>query len=166
MRAQQLEILLVIGGEEVKTGSTFEAVEPHDKKSVLAQVHKGGPDEVERAVKAAGEAWEDWHRWPWRSAPPSSSERPSRSPPWRSTLVAATMLNQSKTAHQAEIDAAAEVIDFRFNVEFMPDLRRAAGSPRPGSGTGWSTGRSRASCSRSRRSTSRRSGRTCRARRR
>ncbi len=121
MRAQQLEIPLVIGGEEVKTGSTFEAVEPHDKKSVLAEVHKGGPDEVERAVKAAGEAWEDWHRWPWEErAAVFLRAAELLSGPWRSTLVAATMLNQSKTAHQAEIDAAAEVIDFlRFNVEFM-----------------------------------------------
>ena len=121
MRAQQLEIPLVIGGEEVKTGSTFEAVEPHDKKSVLAQVHKGGPDEVERAVKAAGEAWEDWHRWPWEErAAVFLRAAELLSGPWRSTLVAATMLNQSKTAHQAEIDAAAETIDFlRFNVEFM-----------------------------------------------
>ena len=57
MRGQQLEIPLVIGGEEVKTGSTFEAVEPHDKKSVLAQVHKGGPDEVERAMRPYHLGW-------------------------------------------------------------------------------------------------------------
>ncbi len=121
MRGQQLEIPLVIGGEEVKTGQTFQAVEPHDKKSVLADVHKGGPDEVERAIKAAGEAWEDWSRWPWEErAAVFLRAAELLSGPWRSTLVAATMLNQSKTAYQAEIDAAAEVIDFwRFNVEFM-----------------------------------------------
>ena len=88
--------------------------------------------------------------------------------PWRSTLNAATMLNQSKTAHQAEIDAACELIDFwRFNVDFM--LRIYAEQPhlaRPASGTGWSTGRSRASSSRSARSTSPRSAATCRRRRR
>jgi 1-pyrroline-5-carboxylate dehydrogenase len=134
MRAQQLEIPLVIGGEEVKTGSTFEAVEPHDKKSVLAQVHKGGPDEVERAVKAAGEAWEDWHRWPWEErAAVFLRAAELLAGPWRSTLVAATMLNQSKTAHQAEIDAAAETIDFlRFNVEFM--LRIYAEQPSSSAG--------------------------------
>ncbi|HEX2292262.1 MAG TPA: aldehyde dehydrogenase family protein, partial [Gaiellaceae bacterium] len=121
MRADRLEIPLVIGGEEVRTGSTFDAVEPHDKDSVLAQVHKGGPAEVDRAVKAAGEAWEDWHRWPWEErAAVFLRAAELLSGPWRSTLVAATMLNQSKTAHQAEIDAAAETIDFfRFNVEFM-----------------------------------------------
>ena len=134
MRAQQLEIPLVIGGEEVKTGSTFEAVEPHDKKSVLAQVHKGGPDEVERAVKAAGEAWEDWHRWPWEErAAVFLRAAELLSGPWRSTLVAATMLNQSKTAHQAEIDAAAEAIDFlRFNVEFMLRIYAEQPSSSPG----------------------------------
>ncbi|MGH3063701.1 MAG: aldehyde dehydrogenase family protein, partial [Gaiellaceae bacterium] len=134
MRAQQLEIPLVIGGQEVKTGSTFEAVEPHDKKSVLAQVHKGGPDEVERAAKAAGEAWEDWHRWPWEErAAVFLRAAELLAGPWRSTLVAATMLNQSKTAHQAEIDAAAETIDFlRFNVEFM--LRIYAEQPRSSPG--------------------------------
>src|SRR5213075_404239 len=67
------------------------------------------------------EAWEDWHRLHWEERAAiflRASELLSG--PWRSTLVAATMLNQSKTAHQAEIDAACELIDFyRFNVEFM-----------------------------------------------
>ena len=134
MRGQQLEIPLVIGGEEVKTGSTFEAVEPHDKKNILAEVHKGGPAEVERAVKAAGEAWEDWHRWPWEErAAVFLRAAELLSGPWRSTLVAATMLNQSKTAHQAEIDAAAETIDFlRFNVEFMLRIYAEQPSSSPG----------------------------------
>ena len=121
LRGEQLDIPLVIGGEEVRTGSTFEAVEPHHKDSVLAEVHKGGPAEVDRAIKAAGDAWEDWHRWPWEErAAVLLRAAELLSGPWRSTLVGATMLNQSKTAHQAEIDAAAELIDFwRFNVEFM-----------------------------------------------
>ncbi|MBA3737927.1 MAG: L-glutamate gamma-semialdehyde dehydrogenase [Actinobacteria bacterium] len=121
LRSTRLDIPLVIGGEEVRTGNTFEAVEPHSKKSVLADVHKGGPAEVERAVKAAGEAWEDWHRWPWEErAAVVLRAADLLAGPWRSTLTAATMLNQSKTAHQAEIDAACELIDFlRFNVEFM-----------------------------------------------
>ena len=118
LRGEQLDIPLVIGGEEVRTGSTFEAVEPHHKDSVLAKVHKGGPAEVERAINAAGAAWEDWHRWPWEErAAVLLRAAELLSGPWRSTLVAATMLNQSKTAHQAEIDAAAELVDFwRFNV--------------------------------------------------
>jgi 1-pyrroline-5-carboxylate dehydrogenase len=121
MKGQQLEIPVVIGGEEIRTGDTFEAVMPHDKDHVLATVHKAGPAEVEKAISASAEAWEDWHRLPWEErAAVFLRAAELLAGPWRPTLVAATMLNQSKTAHQAEIDAACEVIDFfRFNVEFM-----------------------------------------------
>jgi 1-pyrroline-5-carboxylate dehydrogenase len=121
MKAERLDIPSVIGGEDVRTGTTFEAVMPHDKDHVLADVHKGGAAEVERAVQAAGRAWEDWHRLPWEErAAVFLRAAELLAGPWRSTLNAATMLGQSKTAHQAEIDAACEVIDFfRFNVEFM-----------------------------------------------
>jgi 1-pyrroline-5-carboxylate dehydrogenase len=121
MKAQRLDIPSFIGGEQVRTGNTFEAVMPHDKDHVLADVHKGGADEVERAVKAAGEAWVDWHRLPWEErAAVFLRAAELLAGPWRATLNAATMLGQSKTAHQAEIDAACEVIDFfHFNVEFM-----------------------------------------------
>jgi 1-pyrroline-5-carboxylate dehydrogenase len=121
MKAERLEIPCVIGGEEIRTDDTFEAVMPHDKDHVLADVHKAGPAEVEQAIAASAEAWEDWHRLPWEErAAVYLRAAELLAGPWRSTLVAATMLNQSKTAHQAEIDAACEVIDFwRFNVEFM-----------------------------------------------
>src|SRR5438034_2297089 len=121
MKSQQLEIPSIIGGEEIKTGTTFEAVMPHDKDHVLAKVHKVGAGEIEQAVDASAKAWEDWHRLPWEErAAVFLRASELLSGPWRSTLVAATMLNQSKTAHQAEIDAACEVIDFwRFNVQFM-----------------------------------------------
>jgi 1-pyrroline-5-carboxylate dehydrogenase len=121
MAKEPLEIPVVVGGEEIRTGDTFDAVMPHDKEHVLAQVHKAGPAEVERAIAASAEAWEDWHRLPWEErAAVFLRAAELLSGPWRSTLVAATMLNQSKTAHQAEIDAACETIDFwRFNVEFM-----------------------------------------------
>jgi 1-pyrroline-5-carboxylate dehydrogenase len=121
MESQQLDIPLVIGGEEVRTGDTFEAVEPHKRAHVLATVHKGGAAEVERAVTAAAEAWNDWSRTPWEDrAAIFLRAAELLSGPWRPTLNAATMLGQSKTAHQAEIDSACEVIDFwRFNVSFM-----------------------------------------------
>jgi 1-pyrroline-5-carboxylate dehydrogenase len=121
LRNDQLDIPCVIGGEEVRTTDTFDAVTPHDKDHVLAQVHKASPKEVERAVAASADAWEDWHRVPWEErAAVFLRAAELLAGPWRPTLVAATMLNQSKTAHQAEIDAACEVIDFwRFNVEFM-----------------------------------------------
>ncbi len=121
MESQQIEIPLVIGGEEIRTGNTFEAVEPHKRSHVLATVHKGGAAEVDRAVAAAGEAWSDWSRTPWEErAAVFLRAAELLAGPWRATLNAATMLGQSKTAHQAEIDSACEVIDFwRFNVKFM-----------------------------------------------
>jgi len=121
LESQQLEIPLVIGGEEVRTGETFEAVEPHKRSHVLATVHKGGAPEVERAIAAAADAWNDWSRTPWEErAAVFLRAAELLSGPWRATLNAATMLGQSKTAHQAEIDSACEVVDFwRFNVEFM-----------------------------------------------
>jgi 1-pyrroline-5-carboxylate dehydrogenase len=121
LESQQLELPLVIGGEEVRTDDTFDAVEPHDRSHVLASVHKGGAKEVERAIAAAGEAWQDWSRTPWEErAAVLLRAAELLAGPWRQTLNAATMLGQSKTAHQAEIDSACELIDFwRFNVKYM-----------------------------------------------
>src|ERR1700758_357951 len=121
MESQQLDIPLVIGGEEVRTGNTFEAVEPHKRSHVLAAVHKGGAPEVERGITAAAESWNDWSRTPWEErAAIFLRAAELLAGPWRPTLNAATMLGQSKTAHQAEIDSAREGIDFwRFNVSYM-----------------------------------------------
>jgi 1-pyrroline-5-carboxylate dehydrogenase len=135
MRSQRLEIPLVIGGEDVRTGETREAVMPHEKNHVLADVHQGGPAEVERAIGAAADAWNDWHRTPWEDrAAVFLRAAELLAGPWRDTLNAATMLGQSKTVHQAEIDAACELIDFwRWNVEFM--LRIYSEQPSSPSGT-------------------------------
>jgi 1-pyrroline-5-carboxylate dehydrogenase len=121
MRNERLDIPLIIGGREVRTGDTRPAVMPHNKEHVLADVHQGTAEHVELAVNAAATAWEDWSRWPWEErASVVLRAAELLSGPWRDTLNAATMLGQSKTAHQAEIDAACEAIDFfRFNVEFM-----------------------------------------------
>src|SRR5690349_19392531 len=121
LSSQRLEIPLVIGGEDVQTGDTFEAVMPHRRSHVLADVHKGGAVEVERAISAAAAAWEDWSRTPWEDrAAVILRAAELLAGPWRQTLNAATMLGQSKTAHQAEIDSACELIDFwRFNVKYM-----------------------------------------------
>jgi 1-pyrroline-5-carboxylate dehydrogenase len=121
MRNERTEIPLVIGGQDVFTGETKPAVMPHDKEHVLADVHQGGAEHVQLAIDAAAKAWEDWSRWPWEErAGVVLRAAELLAGPWRDTLNAATMLGQSKTAHQAEIDAACESIDFfRFNVEFM-----------------------------------------------
>src|SRR5690348_11213046 len=124
MESEQLDIPLVIGGEEVRTGDTFDAVEPHNRAHVLASVHKGGAKEVERAINAAADAWNDWSRTPWEDrAAVLLRAAELLAGPWRQTLNAATMLGQSKTAHQAEIDAACELVDFwRFNVKYMTQI--------------------------------------------
>jgi 1-pyrroline-5-carboxylate dehydrogenase len=121
MESERLDVPCVIGGEEVRTGDTGQAVMPHRKDHVLADVHQAGTAEVEHAIKASADAWHDWSRTPWEErATVFLRAAELLAGPWRTTMVAATMLNQSKTAHQAEIDAAAELIDFfRFNVEFM-----------------------------------------------
>jgi 1-pyrroline-5-carboxylate dehydrogenase len=121
MQGERIEIPLVIGGKDVTTGETFEAVMPHDRDHVLADVHKGSAQHVEQAIAAAREAHNDWSRTPWEErAAVFLRASELLAGPWRATVNAATMLNQSKTAHQAEIDAACELIDFwRFNVEFM-----------------------------------------------
>jgi 1-pyrroline-5-carboxylate dehydrogenase len=128
------EIPLVIGGKNVTTGETFEAVMPHKKDHVLADVHSGGPAEVEQAIAAAREARHDWARLPWEErAAVFLRAAELLSGPWRATVNAATMLGQSKTAHQAEIDAACELTDFfRFNVEFMTRIYKEQPNSAPG----------------------------------
>ena len=135
MRSDQIDIPLVIGGKEIRSGETFDAVMPHDRKHVLATVHKGDATHVGQAIEAAAEAWEDWHRTPWEErAAVFLRAAELLSGHWRATLNAATMLGQSKTVHQAEIDAACELTDFfRFNVEFM--LRIYAEQPSSAPGT-------------------------------
>jgi 1-pyrroline-5-carboxylate dehydrogenase len=134
LERERIEIPLVIGGKDVTTKETFEAVEPHHKRHVLADVHSGGPAEVERAIAAARQARHDWARMPWEErAAVFLRAAELLSGPWRATLNAATMLGQSKTAHQAEIDAACELTDFfRFNVEFMTRIYREQPNSAPG----------------------------------
>jgi 1-pyrroline-5-carboxylate dehydrogenase len=134
MKNERLEIPLVIGGKDVTTGNTKPAVMPHDREHVLADVHQGGAEETKQAIDAAAAAWKDWSRWPWEErATVFLRAAELLAGPWRDTLVAATMLGQSKTAHQAEIDAAAELVDFmRFNVEYMTRIY----SEQPVSGPG------------------------------
>jgi 1-pyrroline-5-carboxylate dehydrogenase len=121
MSSEVVEVPLVIGGKDVSTGTTVQATMPHDKAHVVAEVHQAGPEHVQQAIDAAAAAWRDWSRWPWEDrAAVLLRAAELLSGPWRDTLNAATMLGQSKTAHQAEIDSACELIDFlRFNVEFM-----------------------------------------------
>jgi 1-pyrroline-5-carboxylate dehydrogenase len=134
MSGEMIEIPLVIGGEDVSLRETFDSVMPHDKDHVLANVSKGGAKQVQLAIDAAAEAWHDWSRTPWEDrAAVFLRAAELLAGPWRATLNAATMLGQSKTAHQAEIDAACELIDFwRFNVQFMQRIYEEQPESSPG----------------------------------
>jgi len=122
--AERIEIPLIIGGKEVRTGKTCDAVMPHHHGHVLGTWHKAGKDEVAAAIAAAAEARREWAAWPFEERAAvllKAAELLATS--WRSTINGATMLCQSKTAHQAEIDAACEVVDFyRFNAHYAERL--------------------------------------------
>jgi 1-pyrroline-5-carboxylate dehydrogenase len=124
MAASEIEIPIVIGGREIRTGRTRQAVMPHRHGHVLATWHRAGAAETKQAIAAAREAHREWSSWRWQDrAAVFLRAAELLSTTWRQTLNAATMLGQSKTAHQAEIDAAAEVIDFwRFNTYFAERL--------------------------------------------
>jgi 1-pyrroline-5-carboxylate dehydrogenase len=122
--SQIVEVPLFIGGEEVRTGDTFDVVMPHAHGHVLARAHRAGPDEVQRAVQAANEAHHEWStsRWDDRVAVFLKAAE-LLAGPWRARLNAATMLGQSKNAYQAEIDAACEIVDFfRFGAHFAETI--------------------------------------------
>ena len=126
MAGERLDIPAIIGGREIRTGRVSQSVMPHDYRHVLAEWHKAGREHVEQAVVAASDAYADWSRWAWEDrAAVFLRAAELLTGPWRATLNAATMLGQSKTALQAEIDAASELIDFwRFNPHFAQELYR------------------------------------------
>ncbi|MHC4218513.1 MAG: L-glutamate gamma-semialdehyde dehydrogenase [Planctomycetota bacterium] len=123
---RRIEIPLIIGGREVTTGRTATTVVPHDHGHVLADVHQAGEPEIALAAEAAVDAHHAWSRMPWEErAAIFLRAAELLAGPRRQRLNAATMLNQSKTCHQAEIDAACEMIDFfRFNAWYMQAIYR------------------------------------------
>lgn len=124
MATEHVEIPIVIGGQRLTGEGTASAVMPHAHGHVLATWHKATPGHARAAVAAALEARAAWARWPWEErAAVFLKAAELLATTWRDTIVAATMLGQSKTAHQAEIDAACELADFwRFNCAFAQDL--------------------------------------------
>ena len=124
MAGERIDIPIIVGGSEIRTGRTAHAVMPHKHAHVLADWHKAEATHVLQAVDAAAEARREWANWAWEDRAAvflRAAELLTTS--WRQTLNAATMLGQSKTAFQAEIDAACELIDFwRFNVAFAQEL--------------------------------------------
>jgi 1-pyrroline-5-carboxylate dehydrogenase len=124
MGAERIEIPLVIGGKEVRTGRTAHAVMPHEHKHILADYHLAGPEHVQQAIAAAADGRREWGSWPWEDrAAVLLRAAELLATTWRATINAATMLGQSKTVFQAEIDSASEMIDFwRFNAYFAQEL--------------------------------------------
>lgn len=124
MSAQQIEVPIIIGGKEIRTGNTAEMTAPHDHSLKLGVYHKAGRKEVEMAIESALAARETWANLPWEQRVSVFLKAADLlAGPWRATLNAATMLCQSKTVFQAEIDSACELIDFwRFNAAYMAEL--------------------------------------------
>jgi 1-pyrroline-5-carboxylate dehydrogenase len=124
MANERVDIPLIIGGNEVHTGELVDSVMPHDHRHVLGQWHRANSGNVDQAIAAAQRAAKDWANWAWEDrAAVFLKAAELLATTWRSTLNAATMLGQSKTAFQAEIDAACELIDFwRFNPHYAQSL--------------------------------------------
>ena len=120
LRSQVLDIPLIIGGKEVRTGRTADIFSPHENRKLIGRYHKAGPAEAEMAVKAAAAARGTWGRMPWHTrAAVFLKAGELLATTWRQTLNAATMLGQSKNPYQAEIDSACELVDFyRFNTYY------------------------------------------------
>lgn len=122
--AQTTEIPIRINGERITTGVTQDVILPHNHGHVAATLHKARPADVQSAIEGAKTAWKDWSRT-------SLADRQGVflkvaeliAGKYRSALNATTMLGQSKTCHQAEIDAACELIDFlRFNCHYQSQV--------------------------------------------
>ena len=124
MASERIEIPLVIGGKEIRTGKTQQSVMPFQHKHVLATWHGAEPKHVRMAIRAALDARREWSTWPWEDrAAVLLKAAELLATTWRATVNAATMLGQAKTVFQSEIDAACELIDFwRFNVGYAREL--------------------------------------------
>lgn len=124
MATEHVDVPVIVNGKEYRTGDTAPIVMPHDHQHVLGTWHKATPDLVQEAIATTAAARVEWSRWPWEDRVAvflRAAELLSTT--WRDTLNAATMLGQSKTAFQSEIDAACELIDFfRFGALFAQEL--------------------------------------------
>ncbi|MCB4799611.1 L-glutamate gamma-semialdehyde dehydrogenase [Neotamlana laminarinivorans] len=120
----KIDVPLYINGENIETGNTKEMSPPHDHKHIVGTFHLAEKSHVENAISTALEARKTWSLMPWEQRAGIFLKAAELiAGPYRAKINAATMIAQSKTIHQAEIDAACEFIDFlRFNVQFMTDI--------------------------------------------
>jgi len=119
-----IDVPMYIGGEEVTTGNTRTMSPPHDHKHIVGQYHLADKKHVTKAIKNALDSREAWANMAWEQRAAIFLKAAELvAGPYRAKINAATMMAQSKTIHQAEIDAACEYIDFlRFNVEYMSQI--------------------------------------------
>ena len=124
MSSEQVDIPIVIGGKEIRTGRVQQVVMPHNHRHVLGQWHAADAEHVQQAIAAAAEASREWASWAWHErAAVLLRAAELLTTTWRATINAATMLGQSKNVFQAEIDAASEMVDFwRFNPFFAQQI--------------------------------------------
>ena len=132
--AERPDIPAVVAGREIRSGVTQSVVSPHCHARVLATLHRADPATIDAAVATAVEAQHDWAHWRFEDrAAVFLKAADLLAAGWRQRLNAATMLGQSKTAFQAEIDSACELIDFlRFNVHFAERIYREQPDSAPG----------------------------------
>ena len=124
LRSEVIDIPMVIDGKEVRTGNTVPIHPPHDRKHLLGHFHKGDASHVQMAIDAALKARKQWSEMSWEHrASVFLKAAELLAGPYRMRINAATMLGQSKNVFQAEIDSAAELVDFfRFNTEYMTQI--------------------------------------------
>lgn len=124
LKNQEIEIPAIIGGEEVKTDNIQDVVMPHNHQHKLADVYLCGEKEVQMAIEASREARQTWSVMPWEErASVFLKAADLITGPYRYTMNAATMLGQSKTPHQSEIEAVGELADFlRFNAYYLQEI--------------------------------------------
>ena len=123
-KSEVVDVPMIIDGKEVRTGNLQELRPPHERAHLLGRFHRGTEEHVKMAIDAALRASEKWSEMPWEQRASIFLKAAGLiSGPYRARLNAATMLGQSKSAHQAEIDAACEFADFlRFNVQYMTEI--------------------------------------------
>ena len=126
LKREVTEIPVIVGGEEIKTGNMGKRTSPEDHNLLLAEYHKAGDEEIEKAIQASMDAKDAWAHMPWEERVAIFLKAADLvAGPYRSTINAATMLGQGKNIYQAEIDAACELIDFlRFNAYFMSEIMK------------------------------------------
>jgi 1-pyrroline-5-carboxylate dehydrogenase len=134
LSSTKIDIPMVVGGKEIRTGKTQKVVMPHDHQHALGEAHQGDAGHVQQAIEASKKAQPEWAALPWEArASVFLKAADLLAGPYRDALNASTMLGQSKTAHQAEIDSACELIDFfRFNVAYYEQLLREQPGSAPG----------------------------------